>query len=199
MKFKHYLFTFTLFISSAAVSAAPITFVSGADDGCNYTPGCVLDDTTAVTYLEPDDYPELAGASWVQPTGTWYEAGVEYRIWELDLDRPSQDMRVDSLFVAFDDDLQIRSRGELLVEIARFDVPNGTPWNQLINIFDYTTEALIIDAGARLNFWVTNSGNGPTGLVYKGTASEVFEPSTWALLALGLVGLGFARRASIAL
>jgi hypothetical protein len=66
-------------------------------------------------------------------------------------------------------------------------------------VFDYTTDELIIDAGARLNFWVTNSGNGPTGLVYKGTANEVFEPSTWALLGLGLVGLSFARRSSVAL
>jgi hypothetical protein len=199
MNVKHYLSSFALFLSSAAVLAAPITFMSGTDDGCNYTAACLLDDTATGTYINPDDHAELLGASWIQPTGTWNQAGAEYRIWELDLDRLSQDMRVESLFVAFDDDLQIRSRGELLVEIARFDVPNGNPWKQLINVFDYTTEALIIDAGARLNFWVTNSGNGPTGLVYKGTANEVFEPSTWALLGLGLVGLSFARRSSVAL
>jgi hypothetical protein len=64
----------------------------------------------------------------------------------------------------------------------------------MINVYDYVTEDLIVEAGNRLNFWVTNSGNGPTGLVYKGTASAVSEPGTLALLGIGLAGLGWARR-----
>ena len=78
-----------------------------------------------------------------------------------------------------------------IANIGRYDVPNGKPWKQMINVYDYVTEDLIVEAGTRLNFWVTNSGNGPTDLVYKGTASAVSEPGTLALL--GLAGLGWSR------
>jgi hypothetical protein len=194
MSFKKCFSAFALMLASAVVSAAPITFMSGTDDGCNYTSGCLLGDQVARTYVNPDNYTELSGASWVQPTGTWNQAGVEYRVWELDLNRPNQDMKIESLFVAFDDDLEIRSKGKLLASIGRYDVPNGSPWNQVINVFDYVSQDILVAEGGRLNFWVTNSGNGPTGLVYKGTASAVSEPATLALLGLGLAGLGFARR-----
>jgi len=194
MNFRKYLVIFTFLVTSASASAAPITFMSGLDDACNYSSGCFLDDTTGNNYINPDDYPELLGASWVQPTGTWRVAGVEYRVWELDLNQPAADMRIDSLFIAFDDDLQIRSAGESLAKIGRYHVPNGNPWKQMINVYDYVAEDLIVEAGNRLNFWVTNSGNGPTGLVYKGTASAVSEPGTLALLGIGLAGLGWARR-----
>ena len=193
MNFQKLFAALVLGFASTSVFAAPITFMSGKDDGCQYATDCLLNDQTTNTYIDPVGT-ELEGASWVQPTGTWREAGVEYRVWELDLNRPNQDMRIDSLFVSFDDDLQIRSDGKLLAQIDRYDVPGGNPWAQVINVYDYVNPYLIVAEGGRLNFWVTNSGNGPTGLIYKGTASAVSEPATLALFGLGLLGLGVARR-----
>ncbi|KZY65633.1 hypothetical protein A3738_08410 [Oleiphilus sp. HI0066] len=106
-------------------------------------------------------------------------------------------MRIDSLFVSFDDDLQIRSKGKILADINRYDVAGGNPWAQVINVYDYVNSSMILEKGGRLNFWVTNSGNGPTGIIYKGTASTVSEPAAVAILGLGLFCLGVARRRAV--
>ncbi|KZX85996.1 hypothetical protein A3715_03530 [Oleiphilus sp. HI0009] len=196
MNFQKLIAALMLGLASTSAFAATITFVSAIDDKCRYMTGCLLNDQTTNTYIDPIGT-ELEGASWVQPTGVWKEAGVEYRVWELDLNRPNQDMRIDSLFVSFDDDLQIRSKGKILADINRYDVAGGNPWAQVINVYDYVNSSMILEKGGRLNFWVTNSGNGPTGIIYKGTASTVSEPAAVAILGLGLFCLGVARRRAV--
>lgn len=69
-------------------------------------------------------------------------------------------------------------------------------WKRAIDVIASTGEFDVGGAG-RLNFYVNDIGNGrgPTGLIFAGTATMVPEPGALGLLSLGLVGLGFARRA----
>jgi hypothetical protein len=114
-----------------------------------------------------------------------------YRIWEEDLNQTGTDAIIGSLFVSYDDDLQIKSQGNVLFDSKDYDIT--APWTQVIDVIDLVGEPLLVAGNGRLNFWVKNSENFATGVIWKGT-SNIPEPGTLALLSLGLLGLGAARR-----
>ncbi len=175
---------------STASFAAPITFMSGLDDGCAK---CTLSNQNAGTYVNPTGT-DLDGASWIQPDDAWNVIG-DYRVWELDLNKNGMDNYISSLFVSYDDSLIIKSQGNVLFNSDDYGI--ASPWKKITDVIALTGE-LFVAGNGRLNFYVNNIG-GPTGVIWKGTANdvstqEVPEPVTIALLGMGLFGLGMTRR-----
>jgi hypothetical protein len=174
-----------LSLASAMAQATP--FMSSLSDNCV---GCSLSDNTVNTYVDPSGT-ALDGADWIQDTSSWFVNDANYRVWEEDLNKTGTDAIITSLFVSYDDDLLIKSQGQTLFDSMDYAI--SSPWTKVIDVIDLVGEQFLIAGDGRLNFWVTNSANGATGVIWKGT-SNVPEPGTLALLSLGLLGLGAARR-----
>jgi hypothetical protein len=161
--------------------------MSSLDDNCV---DCALTDKVGNNYVDPTGT-ELDGATWIQDSESWFVNDAGYRIWEEDLNQTGTDAIIGSLFVSYDDDLQIKSQGNVLFDSKDYDIT--APWTQVIDVIDLVGEPLLVAGNGRLNFWVKNSENFATGVIWKGT-SNIPEPGTLALLSLGLLGLGAARR-----
>ncbi len=93
--------------------------------------------------------------------------------------------------MSYDDDLVIKTKGKTIFDSEDYAI--NAPWTQVIDVIGLLGESFLVAGDGRLNFYITNSENYATGVIWKGETS-VPEPGTLALLSLGLLGLGAARR-----
>lgn len=173
-------------ISISLNAHASIIFVSSQHDEClsgATSSSCSgLTQITANSYLDPQMFAELEGAEWVQSNDSWNVIG-EYSILETDL-KFSGDSIIESLFVAFDDYLQITSGGVILFDSLDFKLSRA--WLEPIDIISLVGGPLEISGGDDLVFIVSNRW-GATGAVWKGSATEVSAPGMIGLLCLSLM------------
>lgn len=204
-KFSIAAVVLSLALSSSAAISGVINFTSGTGDGCKvandgdgkFNDNCSLTANEFGSWVDAADFNAAAGstgAAWVQAAGSYIRSNLnDYRIFELDLSKTGEDWKISSLWLSVDDDVRIKVGGQ---EVWN---SNGitTPWAQPIDVIAALGSAIEVGGNQRLNFYVHDIGNenqGPTGIIFAGTASSVPEPGSLALLALGLAGLGFSRR-----
>ncbi len=195
-------------LAPTLVYAGVIDFVSGTDDRCRLQAagGPNMGSCGGVTsnawptWISEAAFNAAAGstgAEWIQAQGSFNMSNInDYRIFELDLNRTGQDMTITSLWVSADDYVSIRTGG---VEIWNSQTAGYVNlWTQAVDVIAEVGEFLV-GGNNRLNFYVHDIGNqnqGPTGLIFAGTATMVPEPGTLGLFALGLLGLAVARRSA---
>lgn len=179
------------------VSNAALMFVSTDIDGCQISgSNCSLSQENYSTWVREADFNSAAGstgAMWIQAAGSFIKSDInDYQIFELDLDRNGP-WEISKLFLSVDDDVIIRVGGVDIWDSAGVD----RAWTQAIDVIASLGSSILVDANERLDFYVHDIGDttqGPTGIIFAGTAAYVSEPSIIALLGLGLIGLGFTRR-----
>ena len=207
MKFLTSMAAVALTIGSAAAFAvptlAPIEFMSNtSDDTCSTSTSCETPTPLPGTYVDPASNWQLTGAQWLFADDSWQVLG-DWSAIETDMSNTGDNDYVQSLFVSYDDQLKIQVGSDSSSWTNIFDSGNETidrAWTQVIDIIGYTG-AFYVGADESLRFLVSNTGydlnnpgnGGPTGVIWKG-AANVPEPGSLALLGLGLIGLGFARK-----
>ena len=125
----------------------------------------------------------------IQTDSSWKVDNSNYSFYELDLSN-SIAYNLTSLFVSFDDDLLI-SIGDTVI----FDSTTTTitkSWTSYYDVFALASFDTYISETDNLTFAVKNSGNGPTGVIWNGTAS-IPEPSMFFVLGFGLIALAYRR------
>ena len=207
MKFLTSIAAVALTIGSAAAFAvptlAPIEFMSNtSDDTCSTSTSCETPTPLPGTYVDPASNWQLTGAQWLFANDSWQVIG-DWSAIETDLSNTDDNDYVQSLFVSYDDQLKIQVGSDGTSWTNIFDSGTETidqAWTQVIDIIGYTG-AFYVGENESLRFLVSNTGyypnnpgnGGPTGVIWKG-AANVPEPGSLALLGLGLIGLGFARK-----
>jgi len=179
--------TAALLVSSTYASA--ITFVSDLSD-----PSSSSSFTTAQTvntWVDPTGT-ALDGATWIQPSDAYDVDQSAYSFYELDFG--SDDYVLTSLFMSFDDHVIVSIGSDVIFDSALSGLYKS--WTSVHDVFDNSLTTLITEAN-KLTFAVTNSGDGPTGVIWKGTAvASVPEPSMLFVLGLGLVAFAYKRKKS---
>jgi hypothetical protein len=176
--------TAALLVSSTYASA--ISFVSGTDDVSNA--GDTVTPYTDEKWIDPVGTP-LEGASWVQTNSSWKISDSSYSIYELDFS-DSDAYNLTSLFVSFDDDLLISIGDTVIFDSTTLGVTES--WTTYFDVFALASFDTYISATDTLTFAVKNSLNGPTGVIWNGTAS-IPEPSMFFVLGFGLIALAYRR------
>jgi hypothetical protein len=192
MKVINSLMASALLLSSATAFATPVLeFSSGLDDICV---DCTLSSQTESGTTSMD------GASWIQDADAygWDNAGESYTITESSFTSSfisgATDIlyTVTSLYVAYDDTLTISVDDSVIFDSS--DYVNTQPWLNTFDVIGAIGEFSFL-ASDDFSSFVVNTGNGPTGVIYSGTATaSVPEPASIALLGLGLLGFGMSRR-----
>lgn len=182
------------FIISLSANAATISFNSGLSDDCF---GWTLSDREHTSsWVTGDEFNAAAGTTdtvWIQDSSAWDQENVTYLISESDLNQSGTEMTVTSLLVAGDGNLEIIVGNEIiwsswyLVDFYK---------DTLIDVIAEIGGAITIGPNQSLDFLVYNL-DGPTGLIYAGTASSVPEvpvPAAAWLFASALIGLAGLKR-----
>ena len=154
-------------------------------------------------YLDPKTAEGLKTAQWIYAKDGDKDSNYVLGSWkafEVDLEQTGEKNWINRLFVAYDDQLKIRVGSKTIWNSEDHEIKDA--WKKSTNVIKY------LDAGgfnvgkdASLKFLVKNTGRnldkpgdgGPTGVIWKGYVA-VPEPGSVALLGLGLIGLGFARK-----
>jgi len=179
-----------LLLSSTYTSA--ITFYSDVTDPSSSS--SITSTSTVSTWIDPTGT-TLQGATWIQPSDAWYVDGSEYTFYELDL-ASSADYILTSLYMSFDDDTIVSIGDDVIFDSTTTSIYRA--WTSVHDVFDNSLTTLITSTN-KLTFAVANSLNGPTGLIWKGTAEladpvAVPEPSLLFVLGLGLVAFTYTRK-----
>ena len=120
---------------------------------------------------------------------SWKVANSSYSFYELDLSDPIA-YNLTSLFVSFDDDLVISIGDTVIFDSTTKNISKS--WTSSFDVFALASFDTYISETNNLKFAVTNSGNGPTGVIWNGTAS-IPEPSMFFVLGFGLIALAYRR------
>jgi len=169
-----------------SVSTFATTFTSGVDDTCV---GCTLTSSGYATWTPLTGV--LSESSWIYDDTSWYQES-DYTITDTTLTNSTSDSILTSLSLSFDDQLVIVNDGVTIFDSVALGVTHG--WNVITDVYSYLSGTTYISAGSSLEFYLHNSGVGPSGIVYSGTTTSVPEPSMVIALGLGLVAFGVRRR-----
>jgi hypothetical protein len=179
--------TLTAALLFSSTYASAISFTSGTDDVCT-TGTCTVTSQTTSNWVNPIGTP-LEGASWIQTSSSWKVNNSSYSFYELDLSN-SVAYNLTSLFVSYDDDLLISIGDTVIFDSTTTNITKS--WTSYYDVFALASFDTYITSTDNLTFAVKNTGNGPTGVIWNGTAS-IPEPSMFFVLGFGLIALAYKR------
>lgn len=170
--------------------ASAISFYSDITDPSNST--SPTSSQTDVAWLDPTTT-VLNGATWIQPDNSWEVNNSNYSFYELDFST-SVDYNLTSLFISFDDDVIVSIGGTTIFDSTQHSINES--WKSVFDVFTYSSFNTLISSSDNLTFAVNNTKNGPTGIIWSGTADTVVdvpEPSMLFVLGLGLIAFAYKR------
>jgi len=170
--------------------ASAISFYSDITDPSNST--SPTSTRTDVAWLDPTGT-ALNGATWIQPDSSWEVNNSNYSFYELDFSN-SIDYTLTSLFISFDDDVIVSIGSDVIFDSSTLSITES--WKNVFDVFSFSSFNTLISSSDNLTFAVDNTKDGPTGVIWSGTADAVVdvpEPSMLFVLGLGLIAFAYKR------